>query len=72
MNIAYRVAVAAGQVLGTAALISGVLLLWGLGWALLLGGLLILLGSVAFEVVGLGLPGAPSDARRRPNLKGAS
>lgn len=63
MNIVIRAAFVVGQVLGVAAVLLGVLVLWGPGWALLVGGLFIVGGFTAFEALALGRPVARSDRR---------
>lgn len=56
MSVVFRISVVSGQVLGTAALLLGVLTLWGVGWTFLIGGLLLVAGCTAFEVQALGRP----------------
>lgn len=63
MQTVVRVLYVLGQVLGVAALLSGVLLLWGLGWSLLVGGLLLVVGCTAFEAFALARPAVPSGRR---------
>lgn len=70
MTTVEHVALLLGQVLGTAAAAVGVLLIWGLGWALLVGGVVLVVGCTALEAVGLGRPAAPPDRRSGPNGSG--
>lgn len=67
MTIIVRIAFVIGQVLGVAALLLGILILWGLGWALLVGGLIVVAGSTAFEALALGDRAAPSDRQSVPS-----
>ena len=59
-----------GQVIGLAAFLLGVLVLWGLGWALLVGGLVVVVGSTALEALALRRPAVPSDRRSAPAVRG--
>ncbi len=70
MTTVDRIALLSGQLLGTAAAVLGVLLLWGLGWALLVGGVVFVVGCTGLEAVALGRPAAPSVARSGPNAQG--
>jgi hypothetical protein len=59
-----------GQVVGLAAVLLGVFILAGLGWALVVGGSLVLVGATAMEAALLRLPGAPADRRGAPAVRG--
>lgn len=72
MSTVARVALLLGQALGVAAVLLGVLLLWGPGWAVLVGGVLLLVGSTALEASALGRPGGRSSGRRAPTDEGAT
>lgn len=72
MHIVERVALLVGQVLGVAGAVLGVLLLWGLGWALLAVGVALVVGCTALEAVALRRPVAPSRRRVGPNSEGVA
>jgi hypothetical protein len=59
-----------GQVVGVAALLLGVYVLAGVGWALVVGGLVVVVGSTALEALAVRRPGVPSDGRSGPAVRG--
>ena len=59
-----------GQVVGLAAVLLGVLILAGLGWALVVGGLLVLVGATALETAALRAPSTSSERRSEPVVRG--
>lgn len=67
-----RIVLLSGQLVGTALAVLGVLVLWGLGWALLAGGVFLVVGCTGLEAVALGRRSAPSDRRSGPNSEGVA
>lgn len=70
MTLLSRVATVGCQVLGTASVLVALTLLVGVPWTLLVAGVLMVVGSTAFEAQALGRPARPSDRRSAPRKPG--